>query len=59
MIFTSSDDEGASATVADLVERLGYAPIHLGKIAEGGLLVQARDKVWAPLIFQDLFKRAN
>ena len=54
--FLSSDDESATATVAALVERLGYAPVSLGRIAEGGLLVQARDKTWAPLIFQDLFK---
>ncbi|HUA22802.1 MAG TPA: NADPH-dependent F420 reductase [Steroidobacteraceae bacterium] len=56
VVFLSSDDEGATATVAALVEQLGYAPVNLGKIAEGGQLVQARDKVWAPLIFQDLFK---
>jgi 8-hydroxy-5-deazaflavin:NADPH oxidoreductase len=55
-IFLSSDDEGAIATVAALVEQLGYAPVSLGKIAEGGQLVQARHKSWAPLIFQDLFK---
>jgi predicted dinucleotide-binding enzyme len=57
VIFLSSDDEGATATVAALVEQLGYAPVGLGKIAEGGQLVQARDKSWAPLIFQDLFKK--
>ncbi|WP_367227007.1 hypothetical protein [Mesorhizobium sp.] len=34
-----------------------YGPVSLGKIAEGGQLVQARDKSWAPLIFQDLFKK--
>jgi 8-hydroxy-5-deazaflavin:NADPH oxidoreductase len=56
VVFLSSDDEGATATVAALVEQLGYAPVNLGKLAEGGQLVQARDKVWAPLIFQDLFK---
>lgn len=56
VIFLSSDDEGTVATVASLIEKLGYAPVSLGKIAEGGLLVQARDKSWAPLIFQDLFK---
>jgi 8-hydroxy-5-deazaflavin:NADPH oxidoreductase len=56
VIFLSSDDEGAVATVAALVEKLGYAPVSLGKIAEGGQLVQARGKSWAPLIFQDLFK---
>jgi predicted dinucleotide-binding enzyme len=58
VIFLASDDEGATATVATLVERLGYAPVSLGKIAEGGQLVQARDKRWAPLIFQDFFKKA-
>jgi 8-hydroxy-5-deazaflavin:NADPH oxidoreductase len=57
VIFLSGDDEGATATVAALVETLGYAPVSLGKIAEGGQLVQARDKSWAPLIFQDLFKK--
>ncbi|SEA85459.1 NADPH-dependent F420 reductase [Paraburkholderia sartisoli] len=57
VIFLSSDDEAASATVAALVERLGYAPVSLGKIAGGGQLVQARDRSWAPLIFQDLFKK--
>lgn len=59
VIFLSSDNEGAIATVAALVERLGYAPVSLGKIAEGGQLVQARDKRWAPLIFQDFFKKAG
>jgi predicted dinucleotide-binding enzyme len=57
VIFLSSDHQSAIETVADLVQRLGYAPISLGKIAEGGQLVQARDKSWAPLIFQDLFKQ--
>jgi predicted dinucleotide-binding enzyme len=59
VIFLSSDDEGATNKVAALVQQLGYAPVSLGKIAEGGQLVQARDKSWAPLIFQDLFKRDN
>jgi 8-hydroxy-5-deazaflavin:NADPH oxidoreductase len=57
VIFLSGDDEGAIATVATLVRQLGYAPVSLGKIAEGGQLVQARDTSWAPLIFQDLFKK--
>ena len=57
VVFLSSDDENATATVAALVEQLGYAAVGLGKIAEGGQLVQARDKIWGPLIFQDLFKR--
>ena len=57
VVFLSSDDESATATVAALVEQLGYAPVNLGKIAEGGLLVHAQDGIWGPLIFQDLFKK--
>ncbi len=59
VIFMSGDDEHALGTVASLVSQLGYAPINLGRIAEGGQLVQARDKHWAPLIFQDLFKKGK
>jgi len=59
VVFLSSDDEGAVAQVATLVEQLGFAPVKLGKLAEGGLLVQARGKTWAPLIFQDLFKAGD
>ena len=56
VIFVSSDDEAAAAPVRALAEQLGFAPVWLGKLAEGGALVQARDKSWAPLIFQDLVK---
>ena len=56
VIFLSSDDESAVAPVAALIERLGFAPVSLGKLAEGGSLVQARGSSWAPLIFQDLIK---
>jgi len=59
VVFLSSDDESATETVVALAEQLGYAPIRLGKIAEGGLLVQGRNNVWAPLIFQDLFKKTR
>jgi 8-hydroxy-5-deazaflavin:NADPH oxidoreductase len=59
VIFLSSDDEDAAATVATLVEQLGYAPVNLGMIAQGGRLVQANDKSWAPLIFQDLFRKGQ
>ena len=41
---------------AALVEQLGFAPVKLGKLAEGGLLVQARGKTWGSLIFQDFIK---
>jgi predicted dinucleotide-binding enzyme len=56
VVFLSSDDESATARVAALVEQLGFAPVGLGKLAEGGLLVQARGSTWAPLIFQDFVK---
>jgi predicted dinucleotide-binding enzyme len=56
VVFLSSDDEGAAAQVAALVEQLGFAPVQLGKLAEGGVLIQARGKTWAQLIFQDLVK---
>jgi predicted dinucleotide-binding enzyme len=56
VVFLSSDDEGAAAQVATLVEQLGFAPVQLGKLAEGGVLIQARGKTWAQLIFQDFVK---
>ena len=56
VVFLSSDDQTAAAQVADLAEQLGFAPVNLGKLAEGGALVQVLDKNWALLIFQDLFK---
>lgn len=56
VVFLSSDDEGAAAPVAALAERLGFAPVWLGRLAEGGALVQARGRAWTQLVFQDLFK---
>lgn len=57
VVFLASDDDGAAAPVAALAERLGFAPVNLGKLQEGGALVHARNKIWGPLIFQDLFKK--
>ena len=56
VLFLSTDDESAATQVAALIEQLGFAPVGLGKLAEGGLLVQARGKSWAQLIFQDFVK---
>ena len=56
VVFLSSDDEDAAAPVRILAERLGFAPVWLGKLDEGGALVQARGRSWAPLIFQDLVR---
>ena len=57
VVFLSSDDEDAIAPVAALAKQLGFAPVQLGKLNEGGALVHARDRIWGPLIFQDLFKK--
>jgi 8-hydroxy-5-deazaflavin:NADPH oxidoreductase len=57
VIFLSSDDKDAVAPVSALAEQLGFAPVELGKLDEGGALVQARGRTWTQLIFQDLFKR--
>jgi predicted dinucleotide-binding enzyme len=57
VIFLSSDDEDATAPVAALAKQLGFAPVKLGKLNEGGALVHARGRVWGQLIFQDLFKK--
>src|SRR6267154_386924 len=36
VVFLASDDEGAAALVAALAEQLGFAPVNLGKLEEGG-----------------------
>jgi hypothetical protein len=59
VIFLSSDDQRAANKVAKLLERLGFAPVWLGRLTEGGLPVQARGNTWARLIFQDLFKKGD
>ncbi|MDE1905462.1 MAG: NAD(P)-binding domain-containing protein [Rhodospirillales bacterium] len=56
VVFLSSDDEDSIAPVADLAKQLGFAPVKLGKLSEGGALVHARGRIWGRLIFQDLFK---
>lgn len=56
VIFVSSDDEDAAGRVAALAERLGFAPVKLGRLDAGGLLVGARGNKWGELIFQDLVK---
>ena len=57
VIFLSGDDEDAIAPVAALAKQLGFAPVKLGKLNEGGALVHARGRVWGQLIFQDMFKK--
>jgi 8-hydroxy-5-deazaflavin:NADPH oxidoreductase len=56
VVFLASDDEGAAAEIGALAENLGFSPIKLGGLSEGGLLVQARGNSWGQLIFKDLVK---
>lgn len=57
VVFLASDDEDAVAPVAALAKQLGFAPVSLGRLDEGGALVHARGSVWGPLIFQNMFKK--
>ncbi len=54
VVFLASDDDGAAAEIGALAERLGFAPIQLGGLSNGGLLVHARGNNWGKLIFKDL-----
>jgi predicted dinucleotide-binding enzyme len=56
VVFLASDDDAAAAEMAALAENLGFSPIQLGELSEGGLLVQARGNSWGQLIFKDLVK---
>lgn len=56
VVFLASDDEDAATEIGALAENLGFAPIKLGGLSEGGVLVQARGNSWGRLIFKDLVK---
>jgi predicted dinucleotide-binding enzyme len=56
VVFLASDDDDAAAEIGELANHLGFSPIALGGLSEGGLLVQARENTWGRLIFKDLVK---
>jgi len=56
VVFLTSDDDSVATEVGMLAEKLGFAPIKLGGLSEGGLLVQAHGNSWGQLIFKDLVK---
>jgi predicted dinucleotide-binding enzyme len=56
VVFLASDDDAAAAEIGALAEKLGFSPIKLGGLSEGGLLVQARGNSWGRLIFKDLIQ---
>ncbi len=53
VMFVAGNDEAASASIAGLVDSLGFAPISLGKINEGGALLG----LGGPLVLQNLIKQ--
>jgi predicted dinucleotide-binding enzyme len=56
VVFLASDDDAAPEEIGALADKLGFAPINLGGLSDGGLLVQARGNSWGRLIFKDLVK---
>ena len=54
VVFLAGDDDDAAAEIGALAENIGFSPIQLGGLSEGGLLVQARGNSWGKLIFKDL-----
>ena len=56
VVFLASDDFTAVSEIAALAEELGFSPVKLGRLSEGGLLVQAHGNTWGQLIFKDLVR---
>jgi predicted dinucleotide-binding enzyme len=56
VVFLASDDDAAMEEIGALAEKLGFSPIKLGGLAEGGLLVHGHGNSWGRLIFKDLVK---
>jgi predicted dinucleotide-binding enzyme len=54
VVFLASDDDDAAKDVGALAKSLGFAPIELGGLSEGGMLVQGYGSTWGRLIFKDL-----
>ena len=56
VVYLASDDDSTAAEIGELAKNLGFSPIQLGGLSEGGLLVQAHGNSWGKLIFKDLVK---
>lgn len=56
VVFVSSNDADASGTVAALATQLGFAPVEIGKLTQGGVALHVVD--WRPggLLLQNLAK---
>jgi 8-hydroxy-5-deazaflavin:NADPH oxidoreductase len=55
-VFVSSNDAEASATVAAVVDQLGFAPVELGRLDKGGVPLHVVDGKPGGLLFQNLEK---
>jgi 8-hydroxy-5-deazaflavin:NADPH oxidoreductase len=55
VVLVSGNDEQANTEIAHLVERLGFAPVVLGRLADGGRL----QHFGAPLVGLNLIKLGN
>jgi predicted dinucleotide-binding enzyme len=55
-VFVSSNDAGASAMVAAVATELGFAPVELGRLNQGGAPLHALGGKPGGLLFQNLVK---
>ncbi|MDM0032474.1 NADPH-dependent F420 reductase [Variovorax sp. J22P271] len=53
VMFVSSNDQAAEASIAKLVGELGFSPVSLGRVNEGGALIG----MGGPLILQNFIKQ--
>jgi predicted dinucleotide-binding enzyme len=56
VVFISSNDGNASAAVAAIATQLGFAPIELGRLDQGGVALHAVDGEPGGLLFQNVEK---
>ena len=56
VVFVSSNDADASATVAAVATQLGFAPVELGRLDKGGAPLHVLGGRPGGLLFQNLVK---
>lgn len=59
VVFVSSNDADASATVAAVVTELGFVPVQLGRLDEGGVPLHVRGGEPGGLLFENLSKQPD
>ncbi len=57
--FVSSNDADASAAIAKIAGQLGFAPVELGRLDQGGVPLHIVNERPGGLVFQNLAKLAN